>query len=409
MIRRKRSLMMVLCCGATLMFAGHASAINLATFDFEDEDNIVDSAAAGVTVGNFLSTGFSKVGFDGSTDSRAEAKEAFYQSQATTNNYFSFDVSSAQTINAEMLKFNLQTERRGSSRDATVEVSVIDAFNTETFYSFDFTRPAIEGGATLTGLSSLNVGQNAGHELQFEDRSGLIEVDLTGLATTSMQVRIYSNRIDSLAYLGSADNVMLLGELSDDAPPPPTGLIKLLNFTFDDGASPLSIPGVMGTDLTAGPNLDTFDVDSSTADKVRISDNNGGFDLGTYLEFGVSTDNPVDMLDLAELMIDTAQDGSGRAADFELRSSLDAFGSVIDTSFGNGPQTFDLSALPLINDLTFRLFSKKSGGLSYRLDLDDFMLVGEFVPGSEGPVVPEPMTALMGVLGLGGLALRRRR
>jgi len=441
MIRRKRSLMMVLCCGATLTSAGTVSAVNFVEYNFDDNDGIADVVDAGVIAGAFTPNGFSDSGFDGSINSRDEAGEATHRTNSAPE-FWSFTLDSAQVMDLSAMEFDYQTERRSSSRDATIRVSVVNSINVETFVPFDFFSPSnsLDGDDVL----SFDVGQGTGN-LEFEDQDGHIVADLSGHSDIKFELRIYADQIASQTHEGSIDDVIVNGEFSDpDDNPNLPNFLAIYNFDNLSSSSidtdDLTVAGDImkgaGLGAASGPSNN----DGEPAPAFLIAGNEtgtGGNDTQTQIDFAVDNDDymsftltPEDgsKMDLASLLLDhiskknddsdAGGSGQDRLMGIAVRSSIDGFASdlVVNSLVDDGRQfdslVVDLTGMPAYQGLTeaveFRIYgfennmfgnlidNLKIGGTSMRLP-------------DETPAVPEPMTALLGVLGLGGLAMRRRR
>lgn len=271
-------------------------------------------------------------------------------------------------------------------------------------------------GATLTWPSApLLVGNGV------DGGSGLIDAPIFD------ELRITDAALLPSQFLTGSVAAPALAVLPD----PP---VELVRFNFDTlagrGASNIA-PEIVDSGIVSNPSLSINPavVGGSNGSDLTFEISNQGyatdailrvFPAGNtnetaatandgYFEFTVEADGGAS-LDLHSLVFDAARGGGGTRG-WGVRTSADGFLSLLDTdTIPTQRPTFTQFTVDLsdamfqgVGDpLTFRVYVFSPGDGS-TVEFDNLRLVGSLTS------VPEPATATLGLMALGGMMLRRRR
>ncbi len=232
---------------------------------------------------------------------------------------------------------------------------------------------------------NLRVRRNASEDLTQDMIAG--GIDLSDLGVTSLiGVRVETSGGDPslvLGLTGTGAEVKPLAAIFEDnfdLDPDANGWTESLSNTgnpgdiFPDGNGQV----VLGSD---GLNVDGNDFDTRSI--TRTIDATGFFDL--RLEIEASEDDTLEGDDIFSILVD---DGNGFVA---IVTENDDFTSLNETTF--------------LGSLENSVFDLRIQGTS---NVEDFFLDRVAITGRELVVIPEPATALLGLIGLAGLARRRR-
>ncbi|MCC5828651.1 MAG: PEP-CTERM sorting domain-containing protein [Phycisphaeraceae bacterium] len=199
----------------------------------------------------------------------------------------------------------------------------------------------------------------------------------------------------------------------------------LAEYDFDDGTG---VPSQVGSDVNASNFTWQFSGNnpSFTNERVQRGSNNAISETNFFTISLASDDPALPFLDLDtfELSLISLQTASGRNTELQIRTSIDGFTNNLlfdyfdadDNKLNTDPvdtvavgQNFsvsfarvvaDLSALPLTEDIEFRIYIGRTGSLNHTAGIDDVLVTGNLE-------IPEP--ASLALLGLGGLILMGRR